>query len=61
MESLTIDAGNRIVQENHGAHLINIPNIATRVLGITAGDVMKWRIVNGELRIERIREASDDL
>ena len=60
MDTTCIDAGTRVVQENHGAHLINIPNTATRVLSIKAGDIMKWTIVNGDLRIERVSEESNE-
>lgn len=51
-----MELGTRIVQENHGAHLVNIPNIAVRVLGIKAGDRMRWNIIQGELKIERVED-----
>lgn len=58
MEQISIDLGNRIVQENHGAHLVNIPNTGVRVLNIKAGDIMHWEIIDGELKISRVVEAT---
>ena len=52
MDQISIELGTRIVQENHGAHMINIPNTAVRVLNIKAGDTMRWDITNGELKIK---------
>lgn len=55
MESNTIELGDRKVQYNNGAHLLNIPNTAVRVLGISAGDMMRWQLVDGVLCIGVVR------
>ena len=53
MESNIIEVGDRIVQYNNGAHILNIPNAAVRVLNIKAGDVMRWKIIDGVLQVQR--------
>jgi hypothetical protein len=52
MESNIIELGDRKVQYNNGAHLLNIPNTAVRVMNIKAGDVMRWKLVDGILQIQ---------
>lgn len=54
MESNIIEFGDRKVQYNNGAHILNIPNAAVRVLNIRAGDVMRWKLIGGILQVERV-------
>jgi hypothetical protein len=58
MELNNIELGDRKVQYNNGAHILNIPNTAVRVMNIKAGDVMRWELVDGILHIQRV-EAVD--
>ena len=59
MERNIIDMGTRKVQQNNGAHFLNIPNPAVRVLGIHRGDTMMWSLVDGVLQIQQIEEDID--
>lgn len=54
MDQINIQLGDRIVQKNHGAHAVNIPFLAVRLLNIEAGDILRWTITNGELKIEQV-------
>jgi hypothetical protein len=54
MESNIIELGDRKVQYNNGAHILNIPNTAVRVLNIKAGEMMRWKLVDGILQITRV-------
>lgn len=49
----TIDIGTRKLQHGAGGHVLNVPVIAVRALGLHTGDVMRWSIVDGGMRIEK--------
>lgn len=59
MESNNIDIGTRKVQYNNGAHILNIPNMAVRLLNIKAGDRMQWTLVKDGLQVRRIGAADE--
>ena len=51
MEFNTINIGARKLQYNNGAHFINVPNMAVKLLNIRAGDVMQWDLIDGTLQL----------
>ena len=54
METDIIELGDRKLQYNNGAHILNVPNTAVRVMHLKAGDEMRWSLSGHTLQIERI-------
>lgn len=54
MENDIIELGDRKLQYNNGAHILNVPNTAVRVLHLKAGDEMRWSLSGRTLQIQRI-------
>lgn len=57
MESNSIELGVRKLQYNNGALLVNVPNVAVRILSLRPGDMMGWSLSDGILQLQRIEEA----
>ena len=54
MEADIIELGDRKLQYNNGAHILNVPNTAVRVLHLKAGDEMRWSLSGHTLQIQRV-------
>lgn len=52
-----IELGTRRLQQGAGAHVLNVPVVAVRALGLQPGDLMQWSIVDGVLQIEKENDA----
>ena len=49
-----INIGTRRLQQGAGAHVLNVPIVAVRALGLHPGDIMCWSLTDdGVLQIER--------
>lgn len=59
MDQIKIELGDRIVQHGGGAYLINIPQIAVKHLGLSAGVVMRWTLVGNELHLSRVEDTTE--
>ena len=57
MESNSIELGVRKLQYSNGALLVNVPNVAVRILSLRPGDMMGWSLSDGILQLQRIEEA----